>query len=689
LNRIRSTAGYWVRARIALLCGVLAIGLGVVVASGYQLTVGDGKTWRELAEEQRQRRLHVSPKRGSIFDRNGAALAVSVDVPSVSLDALEALRGVEPQNVPVVARQMANRIATALTLDPSKIEQKILSKRRFAWLKRQLSLGEAEAVRNLMQDESSEYPVRGLLVDGEARRYYPRRSLASTLLGFVAPDGLGKEGVELSLQDDLAGRVEQLKGLRDRSGRLLFADGVEDDRALAGHDLYLTIDQGIQYIAERELALAAETFEATGGSVVVVAPQTGEILALANWPTYNPNDYRLSDASQRRNRALTDRFEPGSTMKMFTLAAGLSAGVITPTQQLYCEKGRMPVDNIVIRDTHPSEWLTISQILAVSSNICAAKIGLSLGGGKLYDAFRRFGFGSATELPMPGESDGILLPRSRPWVQVETAAASFGQGISVTNVQLAMGVAALANGGELMTPILVKKVMTATGEVVREAVPQVRWQAVSKPVARTMTEMLVAVTEGEGTGVAAAIHGFQVAGKTATAQKIDPSTGKYSPDNFISSFVGIAPARNPALVIAVTLDEPMIDHAGGAVAAPTFRRIAEFSLKYMGLVPHGVQQADLSELSRSADPARATQAILRQATGKPPTIQVATTTVAGKGIRIPDMTGWPAREVMKKVSELGMVPKIVGSGLVARQSPSPGEPVTAGQELLIELEPAS
>jgi cell division protein FtsI (penicillin-binding protein 3) len=689
VNRIRTQAGYWVRARIAMLCGALAIGLGVVVASGYQLTVVDGRTWREIAEEQRQRRLHVTPKRGSLFDRNGAALAVSVDVPSVSLDALEALRGVEPQNVPVVARQMANRIAAALSLDPSKVEQKILSKRRFAWLKRQLSLGEAEAIRNMMQDDTGEHPVRGLLIDGEARRYYPRRALASTLLGFVAPDGLGKEGLELSLQDELAGRVEQLKGLRDRSGRLLFADGVEDDRALAGHDVYLTIDQGIQYIAERELALAAETFEAIGGSVVVVAPQTGEILALANWPSYNPNDYRLSDAGQRRNRALTDRFEPGSTMKMFTLAAGLSAGVITPTQQLYCEKGRMPVDNVVIRDTHPAEWLSITQILAVSSNICAAKIGLGLGGTKLYDAFRRFGFGSATELPVPGESDGILLPRSRPWVQVETAAASFGQGISVTNLQLAMGVAALANGGELMMPILVKKVTTATGEVVREAVPKVRLQAVPKAVARTMTELLVAVTEGEGTGVAAAIDGFQVAGKTATAQRIDPTTGRYSPDNFISSFVGIAPARNPALVIAVTLDEPMIDHAGGAVAAPTFRRIADFSLKYLGLVPHGVKPADLAELSRSADPARATQAILRQATGKPPTIQETRAAANGKGLRVPDMTGWPAREVMRKVAELGMVPKITGSGLVARQSPQPGQPVAAGQELLIELEPAS
>src|SRR6185369_10342317 len=226
----------------------------------------------------------------------------------------------------------------------------------------------------------------------------------------------------------------------------------------------------------------------------------------------------------RRERALSERFEPGSTMKMFTVAAGLAAGAITPTQQLYCEKGAMPLDNVIIRDTHPSEWLTIPQILAVSSNICAAKIALAMGGDKLYEALRRFGFGQATEVPLPGESGGVLRPRGRPWVQVETASAAFGQGISVTALQLAMAASAIANGGELMEPILVKRVQTATGEVIREAVPKVRRRAVTKTAAATVAEMLVSVTEGEGTGVAAAIDGYQVAGKTATAQKADPQT---------------------------------------------------------------------------------------------------------------------------------------------------------------------
>ncbi len=448
----------WIRVRMGILSGLLALGLGLVVSAGYSLMVEDGAAWRELAEGQRQRRLHVAPKRGAIYDRNGSALAVSVEVPSVSMDAVELLRGVAPGQVPLVARACANRIAGVLGLDAAVVERRILQKRRFAWLKRQISAEEADKVRALSNDGPQQERVRGLVVEGEGRRYYPRRELAGPLLGFVAPDGEGKDGLEYALNDELKGQIDKLAGLRDRSGRLIFADGVEDDQALAGHNVYLTIDQGIQYTAERELAQSARQFEAAGGSVVVMDPHTGEILALASWPLFNPNDYGDAEPDQRKERAASAAFEPGSSVKMFTVAAGLAAGVITPTQKLYCEKGVMPVDNVLIRDTHPAEWLTISQILAVSSNICAAKIGLSLGEAKLYEAFRRFGFGERPGVGVPGEASGTLRPRGRGWVQVETASAAFGQGISVSNLQLAMAMSAIANGGELYEPILVKKV---------------------------------------------------------------------------------------------------------------------------------------------------------------------------------------------------------------------------------------
>ena len=511
------------------------------------------------------------------------------------------------------------------------------------------------------------------------------------MLGFVSPDGDGKDGLELSLNPELEGHVEQLRGLRDRSGRLLFSDGIQDEQALAGHDVTLSIDQGIQFVAERELQNAARTFEAAAGSVVVVDPHTGEILALASYPPYNPNDYSDSDPEARRERALSERFEPGSTMKMFTVAAGLANGAITPTQQLYCEKGAMPLDNVIIRDTHPSEWLTISQILAISSNICAAKIGLGLGGEKLYETFRRFGFGETTEVQLPGESSGVLRPRGRPWVQVETASAAFGQGISVTALQLAMGAAAIANGGELLEPILVKRVATATGEVIREAVPKVRRRVVPKTVARTVAEMLIAVTEGDGTGVQAAINGYQVAGKTATAQKSDPTTGLYSIDKFIGSFVGFVPARDPVVAIAVVIDEPMIEHAGGQVAAPVFREIASMALEYRGLTPQGTTHADPAELARTPDPANAVYAAWRASQGLRPPVQDVhpNAPVAPGKVRVPDMTGFPLRLAIQKSVELGVKPRVEGTGLLSRQVPSPGQVVDQGSEVVLVFEPAT
>jgi cell division protein FtsI (penicillin-binding protein 3) len=493
------------------------------------------------------------------------------------------------------------------------------------------------------------------------------------------------------LNPELEGHIEQLRGLRDRSGRLLFSDGIQDEQALAGHDVYLSIDQGIQFVAERELRNAARTFEATGGSVVVVDPHTGEILAMASYPGYNPNDYSESDPDARRVRALADRFEPGSTMKIFTVAAGLSAKTIAPTDRLYCEKGAMPLDNVVIRDTHSSEWLTITQILAISSNICAAKIALGMGGDKLYDAFRRFGFGETTEVPIPGESSGVLRPRGRPWVQVETASAAFGQGISVTTLQLAMAAGAIANGGELMEPILVKKVETATGEVLREAVPKVRRRAIPKAAAHTVAEMLIAVTEGEGTGVEAAIDGYEVAGKTATAQKADPRTGQYSLDKFIASFVGFVPARDPQFAIAVVIDEPMIEHAGGAVAAPVFRNVASMALKYRGLTPKGTPRADPAELAREPDPAHAVYAAWREAQGKKPPIQdvVGGGPVAKGKVRLPDLTGFPLRLAVEKSLEAGVKPKVEGTGLLSRQTPPPGQVVDEGAEVVLVFEPAT
>jgi cell division protein FtsI (penicillin-binding protein 3) len=277
-------------------------------------------------------------------------------------------------------------------------------------------------------------------------------------------------------------------------------------------------------------------------------------------------------------------------------------------------------------------------------------------------------------------------------VQVETASAAFGQGIGVTNVQLAMATAAIANGGELMEPVLVKRVTTADGEVVREAAPRVRRRVVPAHVARTLAELLVAVTEGEGTGTEAAIDGYRVAGKTATAQKADPGTARYSLDRYIASFVGFVPAEKPVVAIAVTIDEPMVDHAGGAVAAPVFRRVAQASLKLRGLVPRGNVHADVGSLARSPDPANVAMEFIRRAQGKAPAVQegvAANGPVPAGRVRVPDMMGWPAREALRRAFEIGVTPRLSGSGLLVSQTPGPGTVLDKGQELLLVFEPAS
>jgi cell division protein FtsI (penicillin-binding protein 3) len=684
----------WIRVRMGVLCGLMGLGCGLLVSSAYKLQVEDGAAWREMAEAQRQRRMHVAPKRGTILDRNGVSLAVSVEVPSISADAFEMLRLYDVKALPDAVRRISGQIAKALGLDANEVANKIRQKRRFVWLKRRVSAEEVEAIRALGDPKKTANPIRGLQIEGEGRRYYPNRDLAGPLLGFVAPDGEGKDGLELQLEDELRGHVEEVKGLRDRSGRLLFAEGVSNEKALAGHSVYLAIDQGIQYIAEQELSSAVRTYEAAGGSVVVVDPATGELLAMASSPHFNPNDYGQSPPEARRNRAIHDRFEPGSTIKIFTVAAALAARTLTPTQQIYCEKGSMAIDNVIIHDTHVSEWLTPTQLLAVSSNIGAAKVGIELGEAKLYEAFRRFGFGEPTGVPLPGEAGGVLRSRGRPWVQVETAAASFGQGVSTTTLQLGMAVSAIANGGKLMEPILVKRVVDGQGNLVREHTPRVRREAVPPHVARTVAEMLVAVTEGEGTGIEAAFQGFKVAGKTATAQKADPQTGRYTQDRFTSSFVGFVPADRPRVAIVVVLDEPMLAHAGGTVAAPVFRRIAEFSLRYLGVKPEGSGDISLANIGRDAAAAAAGSAVPAGSAAPWRTVAPSVSPDLpvipvndGPSASLPAFVGMPARDALRTAYALGVAPSLLGSGIVARQEPSPGTVVPRGTVVRLFLEP--
>lgn len=672
-----------------MLCGAMAIGLGGFVNSAYRVQVEDHKQWEETAENQRQRRLHIEPKRGGIYDRNGAALAASVEVPSISGDVVEMLRGIDGQNAQNQALvEYAQLIGKALNMDPSEIHQKIVTRRRFIWLKRRVTAEEAQAVRELGDPKKVAKVVKGLAVEGEGRRYYPGRELAGPVLGFVAPDGFGKDGLELSLDDELRGHVEEVRGLRDRSGRLIFSEGTNDEAAMAGHDLTLALDQAIQRVAEKELDAAFRTYETKGASLVVMDPTTGDILALASVPGYNPNDYGEADADSRRDRAVTDRFEPGSVMKVFTIAAALASGTVKPTEQIFCEHGTYQLGNVTIHDTHENDMLTVTQVLAKSSNIGALKIGLGLGEPGLYGAFRKFGFGEPTGLPIPGEASGVLRPKGRPWFEVETANASFGQGISVTTVQLATAMSAIANGGKVMEPILVRKVADAKGNVIKEWAPRVRREAIPAATAKMVSEMLTAVVEEGGTGVEAAMQGFRVAGKTATAQKVDPATGKYSEDHYTASFVGFVPAEKPRLVVAVVLDDPMIGHYGGDLAGPVFRRVAEASLRYLGVPPSNVKPAVKQVKAADADPPLVA-APTPPPKPEPPAPPVPIGAPLPSSVKVPDTAGMGARDAVRAVGSLGLVPVVEGSGKLVKQVPPAGTAVPKGTSVRLVFEPAT
>jgi cell division protein FtsI (penicillin-binding protein 3) len=676
---------------MGVLCGVMGLALGGIVSSAWRVQVEDGPEWRDVAEKQRQRRLHIEPKRGTIYDRNGSPLAVSVEVPSVSADVVEMLRGIDGAPAQDAAlHDAAARLGRVLSMDPNEIYGKLQPRHRFVWVKRRITGEEAASVRDL--GDPKKHPIRGLSIEGEGHRYYPGRELAGPVLGFVAPDGQGKDGLELALDEDLRGKVEDVRGLRDRSGRLIF-EGASDEHALQGDDVTLTIDEGIQHAAERELDAAMRTYETRGGSLAVVDPATGEILALASVPGYNPNDYSESDVDARRDRAVTDRFEPGSVMKPFLMAGALAAGTLKPSDVIDCEHGFYKVGGISIHDTHNNDLLSPTQILAKSSNIGAAKIGLQLGEAQLYATYRRFGFGEPTGLPLPGEATGVLRPKARPWVEAETATAGYGQGITVTTLQLAMAMTAIADGGKLLEPILVKRI-GGGGDPAHEHGVRVRREVVPPGVAKTVAEMLTAVTEDGGTAVEAAIAGFHVAGKTSTAQKVDPATGKYSSDRFTAVFVGFVPVERPRIVVAIVLDEPMIGHAGGDHAGPVFRRVAEASLRYLGVVPPGAS-ARIASVKRDGDPADVVLASMKQPPSQPPApsatpaAAVAAAPLAPGTVRVPDATGMPAREVLTALTKAGLVPQIEGSGRAVRQSPAPGAPAPRGSPVRVVLEPAS
>jgi cell division protein FtsI (penicillin-binding protein 3) len=664
----------FMKMRIAVLYACVLSAAVTVLYTAHGLQVRDAARLRELAEDHYNEQINIPPKRGTIRDRNGSELAVTVDVDSLYANPRK-LRA-SGANVVLIAQQLA----ALLGVDAQKLAQRLSSDRYFVWLKRRITPKEGQAVAALR--------IHGVEVAKEPRRFYPGRELGAHVLGFANVDGKGIEGVELALDDRLRGSTRPVSAVRDRRGRVVFSEQLLDDRAAQGDDVVLTIDRAIQRTAERELELAVRTFEARGGSVVVMDPTTGDVLAMANFPTFNPNDPASAGQSNHRNRAVTDRYEPGSTIKPFTVAGGLAAGTTYPGQRIACEDGLLQLGDDRIRDTHKWLELTPAQILGYSSNIGTAKIGLAMGRERLYRTLRDFGFGASTEMGLPGETAGILRHYKK-WYELDAATISFGQGMSATSLQLASAFGALANRGQLMQPRIIRRFQGADGQAIEEPAPRVRRQVVAPRIARLVADMLTTVTGDGGTGVEAAINGYLVAGKTGTAQKADHIHGGYAEGKWTSSFVGFAPAEKPRLVISVMIDEPLIAHNGGSVAGPTFRRVMEASLRHMGVVATEITApvaqkrkaapvADVEAADAKAAAAVAVAAALPAQPQRTPTDEEQI---------VPDLRGQGARGALVMAQKAGLAVRLRGSGLVIAQSPEPLAIVPLGGVIDVTLEP--
>ncbi|HEY2919967.1 MAG TPA: penicillin-binding protein [Candidatus Binatia bacterium] len=612
----------------------------VIAGRAFQLQVLQGERLMRLGERQHLKEWIVLPKRGALFDRAGEPLALSMESQSVYA---RPHRVQDPE-------KLSRTLAQILNLRVSDVKQKLSSDKPFVWIKRQVSSPEAEKIQALNP------PGIGMFY--EPNRHYPQGQLAGQLIGFVGRDSEGLEGLELKYNDYIRGEAGSSVTERDALGRRVLVQGVERLRIPPGSDVHLTLNTSMQQIAEKELEAAVLKYRAKAGVAIVMEPFTGAVLALANYPAFDPNHYNKQSAEQRRNRAVTDSFEPGSTFKTILAAAALEEGVVGKEDLFYCEMGKYSYAGKIIHDSHPHGWLSFSKILQVSSNIGFTKVAEKLKKDRYFKYIEKFGFGQVSGIDVPGEVPG-LLRRSESWSAIDLATHAFGQGISTTPMQMVMAYAAIANGGFLMRPYVTGRVVSPQGEVVLENQPHMVRRVISEKTSRSLASMLRDVTNEGGTGVMANVDGFEVAGKTGTAQKADPVHGGYAAKKRVASFVGFVPANDPRLVALVLIDEPEVNVYGGVVAAPVFRNIAQAALRHLAVAP---QQAAVIPV-----PASQPEASVRRF-AKPNNPSAAE---AG-GDAAPDFVGLSLREALEKAQTLKVKVRLQGNGYVVKQSPEAG-----------------
>ena len=667
---------------VACLLGVWMLVIGVRLIY-LQTTQHEWLTSR--ARTQQQDAIETSPIRGLVLDRHGNELARSIDT--------ESFWAVPRQikNVEEVSSLLAPLVEVDAGTLSARLKEAQSANRKFAWIARKLDEVSAAKIRALN--------LEGIYMLKEPKRHYPNGALAAHVLGFVGLDEVGLAGIERAYDKQIRGEAGKVTIDMDAHGRPF---GSVEAPARRGETVTLTIDRLVQYKTEQALIAAVEKSRAKSGTAVVLDPHTGEILALANAPTFDPNNALAATKEQRINEALQNIYEPGSTFKIVAYSAAIERGLVKPEDRIDCQMGGITVAGRLIRDHHAFGSLTMTEALAKSSNVAAIKLGLRVGDDSMFDYMTRFGFGCKTGIELPGETDGILR-KVKNWQPSSIGSLAIGQEIGVTPLQMAAAFGTLANDGLRITPHLVREVRAADGTLVYRAAPEER-RVVRPETAQTLRGMLEQVTLN-GTAKQAQLDGYTAAGKTGTAQKIDPKTRAYSHTKFIGSFVGFAPVENPAVVIIVVIDEPMGGYHGGEVAAPVFREIAEQILPALNVTPDtapkpATQPGLLARFSLNPESLtrlreqQEREKVAREATlpkvaemsgHAGSTSKVVYTVATKRAALMPDLRGRSVRDAARVCEQLGLQLEARGEGRAFRQSPEVGAEVESGQTVRIEF----
>jgi cell division protein FtsI (penicillin-binding protein 3) len=662
------------KPRIVLVGTLLLGAFGLMILRVGKLTILDRPELASRAQRQYVERIRTVESRGEILDREGVVLATTIAVPSIFAS---------PRQHPIGAPER-NALAAALQLPLDRLARQLDKDRGFVWL--------ARGVSEEVADDVAALGLAGVGQVREGRRLYPHRNLAAHVIGTADRDLRGVEGIEKRYDRWMRGEELVFRVERDGLGRLLFSRGIEDGLELPAAaveedglpaapraTLSLSIDATLQSIVERELALGVQNAQADAGVAIMLDPWTGAVLALANVPTYDPNQPGPNDT--RRNRALTDRFEPGSTFKAFLAAAAVEEQTLSADERIDCENGRYRIGRWTIHDHHPYGLLSLPDVIKHSSNIGVSKIAARIGRDRFGDYVSRFGFGHKTGIDLPGEVDGTVRPFGR-WAEIDLATCSFGQGIAVTPIQLTAAFAAIANGGRLVTPYLLERAVSPSNDVLfeREEAEQAAsaQPVVSRSSADAVVQMLERVVEEQGgTGGKARVAGVSIAGKTGTAQKV--ANGRYSKER-LASFIGFAPSRDPAFVLLVMIDNPRKATYGGVVAAPVFSQISAQALDRLGRRPvsAGEQALPVKAGVRTAAAAAARPVAALDATAPMEPQEVATgpafatePTIAPTEA-LPSFIGLSLRAARRRAAVEGLSLMVRGSGFVKSQDPAPG-----------------